>query len=106
LAQQVSARYLASRRAKSNERTERNCKIIFNAFATLVLAEEFPTSRRLSEILGPAACLEHRAFYVETLKRYGLAGKGRAPEPVQTKALRRARQMLIENNLQTENHPV
>lgn len=106
LAQQVSARYLESRRVKSNERTERNCKIMFNAFATLVLAEEFPTTRRLSEILGPAACLEQRAFYVETLKQYGLAGKGRSPGPVQLKALRRARQILIENNLQAKDHPL
>lgn len=106
LAQQVSARFLTSKRAKSNERTERNCKLMFSAIATLVLALEFPTTRRLSEILGPAACLEYREFYIETVKRYGLVGKGRAPQPVQLKALRLARRMLIENNLQSKGCPV
>jgi DNA-binding phage protein len=101
LSREISSRCMNRRRAKSDARTEQTCKRIFNAFTTLVLAEEFPTNRRLSEILGPVVCMKHRGFYAATLKKYGLAGKGRAPEPVQTKALRTARRTLLENNLQS-----
>ncbi|WP_224102206.1 helix-turn-helix domain-containing protein [Paraburkholderia caribensis] len=102
LSHAISDRHLSHRHAKSNARTERICKRIFNAVMTLVLAEEFPTNRRLAEILGPAICLEYRAFYVAVLQRYDLLGKGRAPAPVQRKALLAARQKFIEQNLQKQ----
>jgi len=99
LSHAISDRYLSFRHAKSDARTERICKRILNAVTTLVLAEEFPTNRRLAEILGPVTCLEYRAFYVATLQRYGLLGKGRAPAPVQRKALLAARRTFIEHSM-------
>ncbi|WP_062608514.1 hypothetical protein [Caballeronia calidae] len=73
---------------------------MFNAISTLVLGHEFPTNRRLAEILGAHLCLEHRKLYAATLESLGLTGKGRAPSPLQEKALVAARQILLEKNLQ------
>ncbi|MFM0137770.1 TniQ family protein [Caballeronia grimmiae] len=100
LTQQVSIKAKACRRAKTDQRTQRHSKIFFSAFATLVLTDEFPTSRRLATILGAGACITHREFYAALLEKYGLTGMGRAPEPTQCQALRRARDLLITSNLQ------
>jgi hypothetical protein len=103
LAQQIVSKYLTSRKAKSDRRTERNSKLMFNAIVTLVLGHEFPTIRRLGEILGTHLCLEHRDLYFATLESLGLTGKGRAPSPIQENALLAAGEVLIQKNLQFED---
>ncbi|MFA8324547.1 TniQ family protein [Burkholderia ubonensis] len=100
LSSAISGRYMSHQRAKSDAHAERTRKRIFNAFMTLVLANEFPTAHRMAEILGPSACLKQRAFYAATLRRYRLWGKGRAPAPVQISALLTARRTLLEHTLQ------
>lgn len=106
LCDEVVARYARHVHARSQARIAKNQKRLFAAFSTCVLAGEFPTVRRLSEVFGAQLrSQESQIFYHQTLNEYGLEGLGSAPEPLQVNALKRAERLLIQQNLQDAQQP-
>lgn len=102
LSNQVVRRFSQQRRERSEARYESACKRIMRGVSICVLDGEFPTVRRISELLGPVTVQEaNRDFYRQTLRKYGLEGKGNAPEPVRANVLKEARRILVEENLQS-----
>ncbi|KVF31161.1 hypothetical protein WJ09_19330 [Burkholderia vietnamiensis] len=99
LCQELVKRARERNHARAKSREDNACSRIFSAFATCVMAGEFPSKRRIEEMIGPMMVMEYKPFYMQTLKDYGLVGIGREPRIVRAQTLKMAQEKLKQDNL-------
>jgi transcriptional regulator with XRE-family HTH domain len=101
LCKAIVKRYLAQKRLDAETSHAQTCEWIATAVKTCILGGDFPSSRRVSECIGPKLMEDrYRDVYQENLRKLGLLGQGRQPSQVVNRLLDRAKMTLSEEEIQ------
>ena len=103
LCKAIVERYLAQQRLDAENSHAQTCNWISEAVRTCILGGDFPSSRRVSECIGPKLMEgRYRDVYEENLRTFGLLGQGMQPSQVLSRLLHKAKASLEKHETQSD----
>ena len=103
LCKAIVERYSAQQRLDAQTSHAQTCEWIATAVKTCILGGDFPSSRRVSECIGPKLMeSRYRDVYQENLRKLGLLGQGMQPSQIVNRLLDRAKATLLKEEVHSD----